>query len=77
MALLSSSMANHKNKEVTMDTLHDMYTICDKEGMMISLVISEALQKLEKATEEGDEMGIMLQNLAIDLYLSEVEPIEE
>ena len=58
-------------------TLHDTHTICDKEGMMLSLVISEALQLLEKAREEGDEMGIMLQNLAIDLYLSEIEPIEE
>lgn len=60
-----------------MESLHDKYTICNKEGMMLSLVISEALQKIEEAHEEGDEQTVMLQNLALQLYLDQVEPIEE
>lgn len=60
-----------------METLHDYHTICNKEGMLISLVISEALQELDKAREEGDEQGMLAYKLAIDLYLSEVKPIEE
>ena len=60
-----------------METLHDNHTICNKEGMLISLVISEALQELDRAREEGDEQGMLISKLAIDLYLSEVKPIEE
>ena len=60
-----------------METLDDTQTICNKEGMLISLVVSEALQELEEAREDGDEQGMLISKLAIDLYLSEVEPIEE
>ena len=60
-----------------METLHDYHTICNKEGMMLSLVISEALEELDNARERGDEKEMMMFRLAIDLYLSEVEPIEE
>ena len=45
-----------------METLHDLHTICDKEGMMLSLALSEALDELDKAREEGDEKGEMILN---------------
>tara|TARA_Y100001937_G_C7086672_1_gene315678 strand:+ start:525 stop:707 length:183 start_codon:yes stop_codon:yes gene_type:complete len=60
-----------------METLHDTHTICDKEGMMLSLIISEALEELEKAREEGDKKGEMILNVALNMILEQVEPIEE
>ena len=60
-----------------MDTLHDTYTICNKEQMMLSLALAEALEELEKAREEGDEKGEMILNIAIQMILEQVEPIEE
>ena len=60
-----------------METLHDLHTICDKEGMMLSLIISEALEEIEKAREEGDEKGEMILNIALNMTLEQVTPIEE
>jgi hypothetical protein len=60
-----------------MPTLHDMQTIANKEGMLLSLTLAEALEELEKAREEGDEKGVMILNLAIDMILDQIEPIEE
>ena len=77
MALQSSSMANHNDKEVTMESLHDRNTICNKEGMMLSLALSEALDELDKAREEGDKKGEMILNIAINMILEQIEPIEE
>ena len=60
-----------------MTTLYDMQTICNKEGMMFSLVLAQALEELEKAREEGDETGVAMMNVAITMILEQVEPIEE
>jgi len=60
-----------------MHTLHDTHTICNKEGMMLSLTLAEALDELEKAREDGDEKGMMILNIAIDMILDQIEPIEE
>ena len=60
-----------------METLHDTHTICNKEGMMLSLIISEALEELEKAREEGDDKGVMILNVALNMILEQIEPIEE
>ena len=60
-----------------MTTLYDMQTICNKEGMMLSLVLAQALEELEKAREEGDETGVAMMNVAITMILEQVEPIEE
>ena len=60
-----------------MHTLHDTHTICNKEGMMLSLVLSEALAELELARSQGDEKGEMILNVAIQMILEQVEPIEE
>ena len=60
-----------------MESLHDQHTICDKEGMMLSLALSEALDELNKAREEGDEKGEMILNIAIEMILSQITPIEE
>ena len=60
-----------------MTTLHDMQTICNKEGMMLSLVLAQALEELEKAREEGDETGVAVMNVAITMILEQMEPIEE
>ena len=60
-----------------MESLHDQHTICDKEGMMLSLIISEALDELEKAREDGDKKGEMILNVALNMILEQVEPIEE
>ena len=60
-----------------MTTLHDMQTICNKEGMMLSLVLAQALEELEKAREEGDETGVAMMNVAIAMILEQIDPIEE
>lgn len=60
-----------------MHTLYDTHTICNKEGMMLSLTLAEALDELQKAREDGDEKGEMILNIAIDMILDQIEPIEE
>lgn len=60
-----------------MTTLHDIQTICNKEGMMLSLVLAQALEELEKAREKGDETGVAMMNVAITMILEQMEPIEE
>ena len=60
-----------------MTSLHDMQTICNKEGMMLSLVLAQALEELVKAREEGDETGVAMMNVAIAMILEQIEPIEE
>ena len=60
-----------------MTTLHDIHTICNKEGMMLSLVLAQALEELEKAREDGDETGVAMMNVAIAMILEQIEPIEE
>jgi hypothetical protein len=60
-----------------MTTLHDIQTICNKEGMMLSLVLAQAMEELEKAREEGDETGVAMMNVAITMILEQIDPIEE
>tara|TARA_Y100001938_G_C7981814_1_gene374782 strand:+ start:503 stop:685 length:183 start_codon:yes stop_codon:yes gene_type:complete len=60
-----------------MTTLHDIQTICNKEGMMLSLVLAQAMEELEKAQEEGDKVGVQMMNIAINMILEQVKPIEE
>ena len=60
-----------------MTTLHDIQTICNKEGMMLSLALAQAMEELEKARENGDEIGVQMMNIAINMLLEQVEPIEE
>ena len=60
-----------------MTTLHDIQTICNKEGMMLSLVLAQAMEELEKAREEGDETGVAMMNVAISMILEQIDPIEE
>lgn len=59
-----------------MDTLHDTYTICNKQGYLLCLTLDKALEEQKKAREEGNEMFKMLQ-VAIDMILEQMEPIEE
>jgi len=54
-----------------------MQTICNKEGMMLSLVLAQALEELEKAREDGDETGVAMMNVAISMILEQLDPIEE
>jgi len=60
-----------------MTSLHDIQTICNKEGMLLSLALAQAMEELEKAQEEGDEVGVQMMNIAINMILEQVEPIEE
>ena len=60
-----------------MTTLHDIQTICNKEGMLLSLALAQALEELEKAREDGDEVGVQMMNIAINMILEQVEPMEE
>ena len=60
-----------------MTTLHDIQTICDKEGMLLSLALAQAMEELEKAREDEDEVGVQMMNIAINMILEQVEPIEE
>ena len=60
-----------------MATLHDIQTICNKEGMLLSLALAQAMEELEKAQQEGDEVGVQMMNIAISMILEQIEPIEE
>ena len=60
-----------------MESLHDRNTICNKDGMMLSLALATAMEELEKAREEGDKQGVQIMNIAINMLLEQVEPIEE
>ena len=60
-----------------MTTLHDIQTICNKEGMLLSLALAQAMEELEKARKDGDEVGVQMMNIAINMILEQVEPIEE
>jgi len=60
-----------------MTTLHDIQTICNKEGMLLSLALAQALEELEKARKDGDDVGVQMMNIAINMILEQVEPIEE
>ena len=60
-----------------MTTLHDIQTICNKEGMLLSLALAQAKEELEKARENGDEIGVQMMNIAINMLLEQVKPIEE
>jgi len=60
-----------------MTTLHDIQTICNKEGMILSLALAQAMEELEKAREDGDEVGVQMMNIAINMILEQVKPIEE
>ena len=60
-----------------MTTLHDIQTICDKEGMLLSLALAQALEELEKARKDGDEVGVQMMNIAISMILEQIEPMEE
>ena len=60
-----------------MTTLHDIQTICNKEGMLLSLALAQAMEELEKAREDGDKVGVKMMNIAISMILEQVEPIEE
>ena len=57
--------------------LHDIQTICNKEGMLLSLALAQAMEELEKARENGDKVGVQMMNIAINMILDQVEPIEE
>jgi hypothetical protein len=60
-----------------MTTLHDTQTKANKEGMMLSLILGESLEQLEKAREDGDEFGEKMITMAIMMILEQIEPIEE
>jgi len=45
--------------------------------MLLSLTLAEAMDELEKAREKGDEQGVMIMNIAINMILDQIEPIEE
>ena len=60
-----------------MTSLHDIQTISNKEGMLLSLALAQAMEELENAQEEGDEVGVQMMNIAIQMILEQVEPIEE
>jgi len=60
-----------------MTTLYDTHTICNKDGMMLSLALAQALEEFEKARDEGDEQGEMMMSAVIKIILEQIEPIEE
>ena len=58
-------------------TLHDQHTICNKQGYQLCLVLERALEEQEKARQDGDEVGIKMLQIAIDMIIEQVEPLEE
>lgn len=60
-----------------MTTLYDTQTICNKQGYLLCLTLDKALEEQKKAREDGDEMGVKMLQVAIDMIIEQVEPIEE
>jgi len=60
-----------------MTTLHDIQTICNKEQMNLSLALATALEELDRAREEGDEIGERMITALVKMILEQMKPIEE
>jgi len=60
-----------------MHTLHDTHTICNKEGYLLCLTLDKALEEQEKARQDGDDIGVKMLQVAIDMILEQLEPLEE
>ena len=60
-----------------MTTLHDIQTICNKDQMALSLTLAQAMEELEKAREEGDELSTSILQGLVDTIIAEITPIEE
>ena len=58
-------------------TLYDTHTICNKQGYLLCLTLDKALEEQEKARQDGDNVGVKMLQLAIDMILEQLEPIEE
>jgi len=58
-------------------TLHDQHTICNKQGYLLCLTLDKALEEQEKARQDGDKVGVKMLQVAIDMILDQVEPLEE
>lgn len=58
-------------------TLHDTHTICNKQGYLLCLTLERALEEQEQAREEGDEVGVKMLQIAINMILDQIEPLEE
>lgn len=58
-------------------TLYDQHTICNKEGYFLCLTLDKALEEQEKARQDGDDVGVKMLQLAIDMILEQMEPLEE
>ena len=58
-------------------TLHDKYTIVNKDQMVISLTIAQAMEELEQARETGDDIGVKIMEELVYALISQLTPIEE
>jgi hypothetical protein len=58
-------------------TLHDKYTIVNKDQMIISLTIAQAMEELEQARETGDDIGVKIMEELVYALISQLTPIEE
>lgn len=80
MASLSSSTANHNNKEVTMPELSEIKGRLNIEGLICSLAINQAIEEIQKYKDRDDELSSVFiegfEKLLLDL-VDQIEPIEE
>jgi hypothetical protein len=58
-------------------TLHDKYTIVNKDQMIISLTIAQAMEELEQARETGDDIGVKIMEELVNALIAQLTPIEE
>tara|TARA_Y100001973_G_C5207980_1_gene343071 strand:- start:9052 stop:9240 length:189 start_codon:yes stop_codon:yes gene_type:complete len=58
-------------------TLHDRQTIVNKDQMVLSLTIAQAMEELEEARESGDTLGAQIMEELINALIAQLTPIEE
>jgi len=58
-------------------TLHDRQTIVNKDQMVLSLTIAQAMEELDEARESGDTLGAQIMEELINALIAQLTPIEE
>ena len=58
-------------------TLHDLTTIVNKDQMIISLTLAQAMEELEEYRENGDEVGAKIMEELVNALIAQLTPIEE
>lgn len=58
-------------------TLHDLTTIVNKDQMVISLTLAQAMEELEEYREQGDTVAAQVMEELVNALIAQLTPIEE